>query len=182
VSTAELLAMYEHFEHMKRDDREEWSEEGEPLMRLLLTLMQKARHDEPESSRSAPRRTDERSRVVASTWRRGLSAWRMPAGRRVPAVLRYQGGLCQRRAKEREQRWAEVHAGGGGGLRGRRGGRALPSVRWEPPGDNARSAGREPLRMSLHRRLEKLEDAPRRVGPSRRRRRRRSTRSGCAGG
>jgi hypothetical protein len=47
VSTAELLAMHEHFEDIERDGREEWSEEGEPLMRLLLALMQKARHDEP---------------------------------------------------------------------------------------------------------------------------------------
>jgi hypothetical protein len=48
VSTAELLAMGEHFGHMERDGREEWSEEDEPLMRRLLALMQKARHDEPE--------------------------------------------------------------------------------------------------------------------------------------
>jgi hypothetical protein len=47
VSTAELLAMHEHFEHMERDGREEWSEEDEPLMRRLLALMQKARRDEP---------------------------------------------------------------------------------------------------------------------------------------
>jgi hypothetical protein len=47
VSTAELLAMCGHFEHMERDSREEWSEEDEPLMRRLLALMQKARRDEP---------------------------------------------------------------------------------------------------------------------------------------
>ncbi len=48
VRAAELLAMGEHFGHMERDGREEWSEEDGPLMRRLLALMQKARRDEPE--------------------------------------------------------------------------------------------------------------------------------------
>ena len=41
-------------------------------------------------------------------------------------MLRYHGALRQRRAKAREQRWAEVHAGGGGGLRGEEEGERCP--------------------------------------------------------
>lgn len=43
VSTPELMAMDEHF---KRTDREEWSEEDEPLMRRLLGLVEEMRCEE----------------------------------------------------------------------------------------------------------------------------------------
>jgi hypothetical protein len=43
VSTPELQAMGEYFE---RTDREDWSEEDEPLMRRLVALMEEQRREE----------------------------------------------------------------------------------------------------------------------------------------
>jgi hypothetical protein len=43
VSTPELRAMNEYFE---RSDREEWTEEDEPLMRRLLALVEEVRHEQ----------------------------------------------------------------------------------------------------------------------------------------
>lgn len=46
VSAAELQAMHEYFHST---DREEWTEEDEPLMRRLLGLMDEVRREEAEA-------------------------------------------------------------------------------------------------------------------------------------